>query len=120
MPGIFVLPIQQNADFILTLDLTDANGIPLNLTGYSARASIKNTPQDTLPLVSFTIVFDPNPLLGKLVISLTAAQTKLLPANGARYNKTTSYLWDFLLVDASGKVVRLLEGTVNVSPGVTV
>jgi hypothetical protein len=89
---------------------------PFDLTGYTARASIRPTADSTTELVDFTCSINSN----KITISLTDAQTSALPTPEKQYyNKLMKYTWDLEIIDSSLKVSRLLNGLVTVSPEVT-
>lgn len=106
--------IEQGIPFARIMNLKDANGTTMNLTGYSARMHIR-------PYVSSDeILIDANttnskliitPLTGVLTISLSSTDTKLLT-----YTKS---VYDIELLDTAGAPVRLLQGSITVSREVT-
>lgn len=84
---------------------------PVNLTGYSAAMQIRAFP------LSPTILYDASDDItlggaaGTISLTITAATTE-----GFGW---FSGVYDLLLTDPSGNVIRLLSGGVTVSPGVT-
>ena len=102
------LLLDQGSTFSTTITLTDENGDPLDLTGYSGRAQIRkhsssNTAYDfTVDLANTT---------GEVTLSMSANGTAAIP--GGRY------LYDVELIDHSNNVVRILEGIISVDPEIT-
>jgi len=104
------LYIEQNATFKAAAQLVDANKQPLNLSTYIPKGQIrKNYKSD--PIMTFsTLIADPSS--GKIYITLTDEQTKQLPSGHLVYDVT--------LEDSNGNKYRVIEGTVEVSPYVTI
>lgn len=104
--------IKQGATFTRTLTISD-DGTARNLTGYTARMSIRRGANDATELLSMTtgnariaIIA----LSGVVTLTLTAAETAALTWLRGVY--------DLELV--SGTIVtRILEGAITVSPEVT-
>ena len=120
--GIADLLIQQGETFtrIITLKDNQVVPVPINLTGYTARASIRTTADATTVTATFLCTFDPDRLTGRITISLTDAETSLLPTVGKTdYSKLAKYTWDMEIVSPGGIVTRILNGTITVSPEVT-
>ena len=120
--GIANLLIQQGETFKRTIIVNDNQAIPqpINLTGYTARSSIRTTADASTVTVAFTCTFDPVRTTGKIYLSLTDTQTSALPTVGKTdYSKLTKYTWDMEIIDATLNVTRLLNGTITVSPEVT-
>ena len=109
------LEIEQGTDWDDELLLVDANGDPVDLTGYTARCDFKRRIEDAAALISLTtgngrIVI--TPLTGSVLRSLTSAETANIEFRNA--------LHDLILISASGIVVRICSGPVTVSPQITV
>lgn len=127
MASLYNLLIEQGATFERNIRFTSV-GLPIDLTGWSGRAQARRYYGDPVVLVEFSVI-----TLGDLfLLSLTHAQTNLLPANCRREAIEESfalgmsaallrsaYVWDFDVTDAVGRVFRKLEGHVLVTPGVT-
>lgn len=119
-PEIIDITIYQGADWALTYTWTD-DGDPVDLTGYHARMQIKKDwSKGTRPYITLG---DESPLSGLSIqgegpgtipATMTATETEELPA-------TDEQLWvyDLRITDPAGKVSRLVQGTVTVSPRVT-
>ncbi len=110
------LIIEQGATFTCDLLAVDAAGDPINLTGYTARMSIKRGAGESETLLSLTttngrIII--TALTGSVLMYLTDAETAALTT-------WTRGVYDLELVSGSGTVTRFAEGAVSVSPNVTV
>lgn len=86
---------------------------PVNLTGYSARMEIRDKVGGLLlhrmDTASSSMLIDaPN---GAISFEIPASVTKLWTWRNA--------VWDLELVDTAGRVTRLLQGTIALSPEVT-
>ena len=102
------LIIDQGATYATKLNITDANGIAVDLTGYSAAAQIRKhyTSSNSTPFtVSLTAA------TGAVVLSLSSNSTANLVAG--------RYVYDVELTDGAGRISRIIEGTVTITPNVT-
>lgn len=123
------LSVEQGATFILAFRWmnADEDGVPTtpkDLTGWSARMQVRVAQQDEA-LVSATTVnekikvgHDPeneevadDPTNGWVFVELTDEDTDLLDRKSAKY--------DLEMEDSNGRVYRLLQGKVKVSPNIT-
>lgn len=102
------LNIEQYSTFNTTITVEDAAGDAVNLYGYTAasqmRKSYYSTSANTL---TATITGNAN---GEITLSMTAANTALLSPG--------RYMYDLVITTGSTKT-RVVEGIVNVLPGVT-
>jgi hypothetical protein len=115
------LLIRQGATFgPNTCTLTNPNATPVNLTGATLRAQIRKTATSTLvPGATGTFVIT-NAANGVFTWEFTAAVTQLLTAdNDSEAAAASTYVWDMELQDASGRVIPLCYGKVNVFREVT-
>ena len=103
------LTIDQGSTFSAIVDITDVEDNVLVLTGYTVAAQIRKT-YDSTTAVDFTGSVS-NATLGEITISLTPAQTNALVAG--------RYVYDAEITSAGGTVTRVIEGQVEVTPGVT-
>ena len=71
--------IDQGTDFTVTVDVSDATGGVLDLTGYSAAAQIRKTYGSSSTSAVFTTNLG-TPSQGKVTLSLTDTQTSALDA----------------------------------------
>jgi len=101
--------IDQGSTFTLTIDVPDANGLPFDLSDYTARGQIRKTYMST-NAIDFTVDIN-DPDTGKVNISLTAAQTRVMKAG--------RYVYDVEVYNSEDHVIRIREGQVEISPAVT-
>ena len=103
------LTVDQGATFNAQIDITDDSGNAQNLTGYSVAGQIRKT-YDSTTFTAFSASVS-NATGGTITISLTATQTNALAAG--------RYVYDVEITSSGGVVTRVLEGQVEVTPGVT-
>lgn len=111
--GIYNFTMDQGSNWNLNVIYKDANGNPINLTGYTAAMQLRqNYNSDTAVLTLSTsnggITITGN--LGKLFLSATAAQTGGLDAG--------FYVYD-LEITSGGVVTRIIQGQITVAGEVT-
>ncbi len=102
------LVIDQGSTFSAELNLTDENGDPLVLDGYTANSQIRKW--YTSSTVAATFATSINVASAVITLGLTANQTSNLVAG--------RYVYDVELNDGS-EVSRIVEGIVTVTPQVT-
>lgn len=103
------LIVDQGGTFSANIDITDPEGNTITLSGYSGFAQIRRAYSSINTTASFTVSIDGNN--GVVQLSLTANQTAQI--NSGRY------VYDVQVNDPSNNIVRLVEGQVTVTPGVT-
>jgi hypothetical protein len=103
------LLVEQGATFSQVVSIADAYGNPLDLTEYEYRGQIRKS-YASRTFTAFTVTSE-DPTSGDIEIGLTATQTDTL--------REGRYVYDIEIEDASGVVLRALEGIVTVTPGVT-
>lgn len=103
------LVIDQGADYQTSLNITDDDGYPVDLTGYTGVAKIRKHYTST-NAVSFTVTITAN--TGNVALSLTALQTANIVAG--------RYVYDVKVTDTDANTVtRLVEGIATITPQVT-
>lgn len=103
------ISIDQGSDFELSVPCTGVNGLPLNLTGYTARGQIRRNYSSSTK-VDFTIAI-PSPTSGTLLVTLAKTTTATM--------KAQRYVYDIEVTDGSGKTTRILEGQLEINPAVS-
>jgi hypothetical protein len=103
------ITIDQGTDYSATIDVTDTDGDALNLTGYTAAGQIRKTYSSSTK-VDFTAAIA-NASTGQVSLSLTSAVTDAMKAG--------RYVYDLEVTSSSGTKTRVLEGQIEVMPGVT-
>ena len=110
MAAEYNITIDKGSDYVLQLAVPDAN-----LVGATARGSIKKTAQGE-KLADFVIAVNPP---SGLTISLPSNVSDEIPTTGKAWNYYTTYYYDIEIVFADGRVKRLLNGEVKISPNIT-
>jgi hypothetical protein len=102
--------IDQGSTFQADIDVTDSAGDALNLTGYTVAGQMRKTYSSTTA-TNFTGQVQ-SVTGGTVRISLSATETNALKAG--------RYVYDTEITKtATGEVTRVIEGQVDVTPGVT-
>lgn len=102
------LVIDQGSTYTTTVKLTDANGDPLDLTGYSGAAQMRKH-YTSSTAKTFTVNLGGN--LGTVTLAMSANNTANIEAG--------RYLYDVELTDTNGNVSRVFEGIVTVNANIT-
>lgn len=101
--------IDQGSSLNLNVVARDANGTPLNLSGYVARGKVKYQYGDVDGLLNLTATIDPSYISGLINISMTSYQTRFLPITKAVYD---------VEVLSDSYTFRVLNGYAEVHPSV--
>jgi len=107
-PGTYNIKLQRRADFSVTLQFKDSEGVAIDLNGWTVAAQAWDKGRST-KYADFSITYSDRSA-GTVAISLTDEQTAAFP-NEAYY--------DVLLTNASGLKEYYLEGIIYVSEGYT-
>jgi hypothetical protein len=114
MAEIYELNINQGSNLSLEIALKNADGTPLNLTGYTARMQLRasyTAPEIIVELTTENGRIVITPLTGVVKLLLDATTTAALIAK--------TYVYDLETVSLVGFVTRVLQGEAIVSPEVT-
>lgn len=103
------LTMDQGSTFNATVDVTDVDNNVLVLTGYSVAGQMRKS-YDSATAINFTCAIQ-NAQLGQVAISLTATQTNAIAAG--------RYVYDVEITSGAGTVTRIIQGQIEVTPGVT-
>lgn len=106
--------IEQGTTVIRPFVWKDADGVPVDLTGYTARMQVRpsvSSDEVYLDASSVNGKLQLVPLEGKVTLVLSATETGSFTWRRGRY--------DMELVDADGIVTRLLFGVIEISREVT-
>jgi hypothetical protein len=113
-PGKYDITIYQGATFSQQFTWKDQAGTPINLTGYTARMMARTSidaPAAFLTLNTANGGIALGGAAGTITLNLSDAQTAAISVMQGVY--------DLELIDSLAKVIRLLEGSVVISPEVT-
>jgi hypothetical protein len=103
------LIVEQYANFSTTINVEDVQGDAVNLFNYSAASQMRKSYYSSTANSFNVVVSDAS--TGELTISMTAANTaNLTPGR---------YLYDLTITSPENVTTRVVEGIVNVLPGVT-
>jgi len=115
----------ESWEFVITI--TDSNGNPFDLTGYSVKAYIKSTYQDESPVATFNCQIE-DALSGKIKLTLSSTVTSQIEAyptsaDGVRISNLKAgtqgvYVYDVKIYNDT-KAIRVLEGKLVVDPQVS-
>ena len=109
MAAFSELLIEQGATFSSTVNVEDSTGASINLYGYSAASQMRKSYYATSNTAFLaTITGNAN---GEITLSMTAANTALISPG--------RYLYDLVITSPDTTKTRVVEGIVNVLPGVT-
>jgi len=102
------ITVDQGTTFSTNISLTDDNGEPIDLTGYTGRSQMRKH-YTSSNSQSFTVSLSNTS--GVVSLSLAATQTaNLIPGR---------YVYDVEVISAANVVSRIVEGIVTVTPEVT-
>ena len=109
MAAFSELLIEQGATFSSTVNVEDSAGAAINLSGYSASSQMRKSYYAVSnTTITSTITGNAN---GEITLSMTASNTSLLTPG--------RYLYDLVITAPDTSKTRVVEGIVNVLPGVT-
>ena len=118
--GLLDINIDQGADFLLPFQLLGDDGNAVSLSLATIAGKIRETPQSTDVVATFTgtVTDGPN---GEGQVSLTALQTAAIPVDNSEVDDRvqTSYMYDIEVTYSDGFVQRILQGYCYVSPEVS-
>jgi hypothetical protein len=112
-PGRYNIKVYQGSTFSLAPQWK-IDGTYVNVTGYTAAMSVKNSPTSVSTIIELTSVngrITVGTTDGKFTLNLSAAETTALVAG--------NYVYDLEVTSPGGTVTRLLEGGFIVYEGVT-
>lgn len=104
------LELDQGTDFNYDLDLTDDDGVAINVTNFVFSSTIRKSYYSTNPTANLTVTIL-NAANGNVFFSLNAATTSNIKAG--------RYLFDVKQIDNVNATTRLVEGIITVNPQVT-
>lgn len=114
--GVYNTTIEKGATFSLSITYKDASGNAVDLTGWTVRMQVRETPADSSPILtseggSPTIVMTKNSS-GVITVTISATTTSTIEVPTAYYDIEAQET-------ATGLVRRVLRGRIVVSPEVT-
>ena len=105
------ITIEQGSDFLLGLLFKDNRGTPLDLTGVTGVAQVRQNIDDVAALCDFVITFDTNRSTGKATLFIPASVTSNLDFTVGE--------WDLKFTYLTGAVKRIMKGKVTLDKEIT-
>ena len=102
------LIIDQGTSFSATIDLTDSDGNPYNLTGYTVASQMRKNYTSS---AAVTFSCSHTGIYGQITLALIPATTSTIEPG--------RYLYDVEITSSGGSITRVVEGIVTVTPGMT-
>lgn len=109
LPANYNLVLYKGDYFNTSVIIKDNSGSPINLTGYTAKCSIKDSPGASTSYDAVCTIDAPN---GLVDITFPSSVTSGIAAG--------DYVWDFQVTNPSNNVRTYLAGDVTVYAEVTV
>ena len=92
----YTLKIDHKSSFNVSFQLKNSLGIPVDLTGWTAKGQIRSLIESTTKY-DLTIAFSVDRTDGLIKVSMTAAQTGLLPVTpSTTYDRKITFFFDLL------------------------
>jgi hypothetical protein len=99
--GSWDITLYKNRDFVMPVYFRDINNDPIDLTGWTGVAQIRETAKPDSPLIMNLTVTVADATAGKVVITGDKADTKVCQDTGR---------WDLVMTNADGKSDSYLIG----------
>lgn len=115
--GVYNMSIEQGVSYALEVIYKDSLNVPIDITNYAVRGQIRSKATDVEALASFTITIV-DAVAGSILIELPAEVSSAFVLSGASYLNTKTYFYDIELYSPT-EVIRILNGSVSVSPEIT-
>jgi Flp pilus assembly protein TadG len=104
------LVVDQGTDFFSEVTVEGGNGLPYDLTGYTVQGQVRRTYTSSTAYPFTALVTDAPG--GQISIELSNTATSQMKAG--------RYVYDLEIVETStGDITRVVEGQLEVTPGVT-
>lgn len=121
--AVYNIKIDQGSDFFMTLTFKDALGVNVDLTGFTFAGKIRTYFNNATHVAEFDFdILDQVTDTGKVVVSLSAADSTAIPVVGFSSPNTSRPIQKFIYdieATADGITQRWLQGLVQLSPEVT-
>lgn len=107
--------VDQNTTFRFVVEYKDSQDNPIDLTGSSAKMQVRDggaASKLAATLTSPTGGISIDPLIGKITVTMTPAQT-----NKLFYPKSA---YDLILVDSNSNRIKIIEGFLTLNKTVTI
>lgn len=109
--------VEQGATYTFEVEYKDALDAPIDLTGFQGRGQIRLVPGSSVVLGTFVVTI-PTPEAGLIRVELEADALEGIALPGKVFSEKTLAVYDIELY-AVDRVIRLVNGTISISPEVT-
>lgn len=111
MAAYVELYMDQGADFYNSITIIDdVTNATVNISGYSVSSQMRRSYYSANATANITCT----------VVNAAAGNVSMyLPSSNTSVIRPGRYLFDVEATDVGGRVTRILEGIINVTPGVT-
>ena len=117
--GVYNFKVEQGVGYSFSVAYAEKNGQVIPLTGYTAIGKIKLKMSDTTPVAEFncTVV----PAEGKVNVELAHDALNGIVFKSNKFDDYVEAVYDLLITkdNSPSKRIRLLNGTIQISPKVT-
>jgi hypothetical protein len=107
-PGVYNIKLQRRADYSIELQFKDANGVPIDLTGWTVAAQAYDSARTT-KYADFTVTYIER-INGRVRLKLPYTVTATFPRE---------LVYDVLLINPANEREYYLEGSISTSEGYT-
>jgi hypothetical protein len=118
LPLCLPLRIEQGETKIIPLHVVDADGLDVDITGYTFAAQIRRKPSSSIIAATFAYSITV-PAGGLVQLSLTAVQTAAITCGDTDTEHASQYYWDVFATSPGAKVTKLAYGEVVMVAQVT-
>lgn len=105
------LTLDQGTTFSATIDLTNDDSSPLDLTSANLACQIRKSYYSTNATANIVVTIDGDAANGRVRLDLDAANTANIKAG--------RYLYDLKLTNSQDVTIRVLEGIITITPQVS-
>jgi len=102
------LTLDQGTDFSAVIDLTDTDGNPYNLLGFTVASQMR---KNYASRTAFEFTTQSSGATGRISLSMPNTVTQDIDPG--------RYLYDVEITSSGGTITRVVEGVVTVNPGIT-
>lgn len=117
--GVFNFKVEQGVEYTFNAVYKDKDNVVIPLTDYTAAGKIKLKMSDPLHVAEFICTVDES--LGKVTVVLQSDALDGIKFKANKFDDYVEAVYDILLtkVGEVTKPIRLLNGTIKISPKVT-
>lgn len=118
LSAVYDFNMNQGDDYRLQVQLKYDDDTPMNISGYEFKCRVRESAEDD----NFIVEAEPNIISeteGIVEFHFRDEDTSQIDTTGNDYSELNKYTYDILMKNPDGEVLRVLNGYVFVSPGVS-